>query len=211
MKKNKEKISNQPLAKLRRQATASRILGRKLGQPMKTLSPKISSRWRKHHAQLLALRDRIVKEKEDLAKDAIEETPTYSMDMADAATDEFDRDLALSNLSAEQDALYEIEEAIKRIHGNTYGICELTGKPIPETRLNAVPWTRFAAPAEAQLERQGAVSRPHLGALGSVHGAAMGTLKESEMSEDQEQPSAKDEELWPIYSLPGSHAAAKRK
>ena len=210
MKKNKEKISNQPCAKLRCQATASSILGHKLGQPMKTLSPKISPRWRKHYAQLLSLRDRIVKEKEDLAKDAIEETPTYSMNMADAATDEFDRDLALGKLSAEQDALNEIEQAIRRIHNGTYGVCELTGKPIPLSRLNAIPWTRFAARAEAQLERQGEVSRTHLGALGSVHESATVSLEESEISEES-QPSAKDEELWSIYSPPVSQARQNRK
>ena len=210
MKKNKEKIPSQPLAKLLRQATASSILGRKLGEPNQPPLPKISSRWRKHYAQLLAMRDRIVKEKEDLAKDAIEETPTYSMDMADAATDENDRDLALGKLSAEQDALNEIEQAIQRIHNGTYGICEMTGKPIPLARLNAIPWTRYAARAEAQLERQGEVSRPHLGALGSVHESATASLEESEV-EEEKQPSAKDEELWSFYSPPVSQARQNRK
>jgi len=39
--------------------------------------------------------------------------------------------------------MYEIEEALKRIEKNTYGVCELTGKPIPKTRLEAIPWARF--------------------------------------------------------------------
>jgi len=48
------------------------------------------------------------------------------------------RDFALSLLSSDQDAMYEIEEALKRIEKNTYGVCELTGKPIPKTRLEAI-------------------------------------------------------------------------
>jgi len=32
-----------------------------------------------------------------------------------------------------------------------------TGKPIPRTRLEAIPWTRFTVQAQAQLERDGAL------------------------------------------------------
>ena len=52
------------------------------------------------------------------------------MHQADAGSDAYDRDFALSLLSQEQDALYEIDEALKRIELGTYGICEMSGKPI---------------------------------------------------------------------------------
>src|SRR5262245_52609857 len=129
---------------------------------------KINPKWTKYYDHLLALHERLCRDKAVLTREARETTPTYSMDMADAATDEFDRDMALSELSAEQDALYEIEEALRRIQNNTYGICELTGKPIPAERLRAVPWTRFTEEAEAKLEKQRAVRRPKLGAVASV-------------------------------------------
>ena len=61
------------------------------------------------------------------------------MHMADAATDSFDRDLVLGLVSFEQEGLYEIDAALKRIEDGTYGICELTGKPIPWERLAAIP------------------------------------------------------------------------
>jgi len=83
--------------------------------------------------------------------------------MADAGTDTFDRDFALGMLSSEQDALYEIDEALNRIRDGTYGKCELTGKPIEPQRLEAIPWTRFSAAAEKQLEREGAVKKTRLG------------------------------------------------
>src|SRR5213075_932289 len=71
----------------------------------------------------------------------------------------------LSLLSSDQDAIYEIEEALKRIEKGTYGVCELTGKPIPKARLDAIPWTRFTVEAQAQLERDGALRSRKLGAL----------------------------------------------
>ena len=74
------------------------------------------------------------------------------MHMADAASDSFDRDLVLGLASFEQEGLYEVDAALKRIEDGSYGFCELTGKPIPLARLEAIPWTRFSLEAENQLE-----------------------------------------------------------
>jgi len=99
---------------------------------------------------------------DELVKDATAEQPAFSLHMADAGTDSFDRDFALSRLSSEQDAVYEIDEALERIRRGTYGTCELTGKPIEPARLEAIPWTRFSAAAEQQLEKEGEVRRSRL-------------------------------------------------
>jgi RNA polymerase-binding transcription factor DksA len=98
-----------------------------------------------------------------LAQEAAEQQPAFSTHMADAGTDTYDRDFALGMLSSEQDALYEIDEALNRIRNGIYGKCEVTGKPIEATRLEAIPWTRFSAAAEKQLEREGAVRKTRLG------------------------------------------------
>jgi len=50
-----------------------------------------------------------------------------------------------------------LQEALKRIEKGTYGVCELTNKPIPRARLEAIPWTRFTVTAQAQLEKDGAL------------------------------------------------------
>ena len=106
----------------------------------------------------------------------------YSLHMADSGTDNFDRDFALSLLSSDQDAVYEIEEALKRIDRKTYGVCELTGKQIPKARLEAIPWTRFTVDAQAQLEREGALRSRRLGSLGSID--AVGASTEVETDDD---------------------------
>jgi RNA polymerase-binding transcription factor DksA len=77
----------------------------------------------------------------------------YGQHMADAGTDAFDRDFALSLVSSEQEALYEIEEAIQRIYDGTYGVCEETGEPIAQERLEAVPFTRYSLQGQRQLEK----------------------------------------------------------
>jgi RNA polymerase-binding transcription factor DksA len=141
---------------------------------------------------LLDLRERLLNQMGSLAKESAEEMASYSLHMADSGTDNFDRDFALSLLSADQDAIYEIEEALKRIEKGTYGVCELTGKSIPKARLDAIPWTRFTVEAQAQLERDGALRSRKLGQLGTVDSTGGVEVAEEE-DEPEEKPSREKE------------------
>ena len=87
------------------------------------------------------------------------EASAFGMHQADAGCDAYDRDFALSLLSQEQDALYEIDQALKRIELGTYGVCEMSGKPIPHARLEAIPFARFTVECQSQLEKQNKASR----------------------------------------------------
>lgn len=152
----KRKVQGRKLNSKPRAATAD-ILG------PKPRAPRIPSKWREYYDRLVELRDQLARSQSDLARDVVAEHETYSLHMADAATDHYDRDWALGMLSAEQNSVYQIEQAIDRIHNGTYGVCELTGKPIEKGRLEAIPWTRFSAKAERELEAQGARKRTRLG------------------------------------------------
>ena len=126
-----------------------------------TTSP-IKAKWRRYYNRLIQLLELLQRRQSDLNRDSLDAPPNFSTHMADAGTDTYDRDLTLSLLSSEQDAVYEIEAALTRIRDGTYGICELTGKPIEPGRLEVIPWTRFSAIEEKQLEREGAVKRVRL-------------------------------------------------
>ncbi len=171
-------------------ATAASILGRPVVKAKKNGEVKIRPEWAKYYARLMELRDQLTRQMDGLAQESAQEMSGYSLHMADSGTDNFDRDFALSLLSSDQDAVYEIEEALKRIEKNTYGICELTGKPIPKTRLDAIPWTRFTVQAQAQLEREGALRQRRLGALGTVDNLGITEVE----AEEEEQPEAKPKE-----------------
>lgn len=172
-------------------ATAASILGRPLVTPKKNGEVSIRPEWQKFYDRLMELRDQLTRQMDGLAKESAQEMAGYSLHMADSGTDNFDRDFALSLLSSDQDAVYEIEEALKRIEKNTYGICELTGKPIPRTRLEAIPWTRFTVQAQAQLEREGALRQRRLGALGTVDAVGIADV-ETEEEEAEEKPKEKE-------------------
>jgi RNA polymerase-binding transcription factor DksA len=121
----------------------------------------VPDKYRRYYRLLLDLRHHVLislgeHTEETLLKSAKDDSGDlsgYGQHMADAGTDTFDRDFALSLVSNEQEALSEIEAAIKRVHAGTYGICESTQKPIAKERLLAVPFTRYSAEAKKQVER----------------------------------------------------------
>jgi len=170
----------------RRTATTASILGRP-GVKRRNGEVTVSAQWGKFYQRLGELHDQLIRQMNGLAKESAQEMPGYSLHMADSGTDNFDRDFALSLVSSAQDAVYEIEEALKRIEKNTYGICELTRKPIPRSRLEAIPWTRFTAQAQAQLEREGALRQRRLGALGTVEAVGL-----AEAEPEREEPEEKE-------------------
>jgi RNA polymerase-binding transcription factor DksA len=188
------KTMKKPLhAMLQTPATAAAILGRPMARKSATSAgpKKIKPEWQKYYQRLLELREQLLHQMNGLAQESAQEVPGYSLHMADSGTDNFDRDFALSLLSSDQDAVYEIEEALKRIEKKTYGVCELTGKPIPKARLDAIPWTRFRVEAQAQLERDGALRQRRLGALGTIDSAAVAEV-ESEDEESEEKTKEKE-------------------
>ena len=172
-------------------ATAA-ILGRPVLKAKITADPKrVKAEWQKYCQRLMELREQLHRQMNGLAKESAQELPGYSLHMADSGTDNFDRDFALSLLSSDQDAVYEIEEALKRIEKKTYGVCELTGKTIPKARLEAIPWTRFTVEAQAQLEREGALRSRRIGQLGTVDSTG---ATEVESEEDEPEEKAKEKE-----------------
>lgn len=72
--------------------------------------------------------------------------------MADVGTDSYNQDVALSLANGERDLLREVDAALHRIEEGTYGFCEATGRPIPKTRLEAMPWARYCVEYARTLE-----------------------------------------------------------
>jgi RNA polymerase-binding transcription factor DksA len=192
--KKKETKKSAPRGKSPASATSAAILGRPVSKANVTAvdAKKIKGEWQKYYNHLLGLREQLLHQMNGLAKESAQELPGYSLHMADSGTDNFDRDFALSLLSADQDAVYEIEEALKRIERKTYGVCELTGKNIPRARLEAIPWARFTVEAQGQLERDGALRQRRIGALGTVDSVGV-TEAETDEDEPEEKP-AKEKE-----------------
>lgn len=127
----------------------------------------IPAKWTKYYKKLVALKTAIQKEIDEhsqaaFSREGKEETgdvsASYSQHTADIDNEAFTRDCALSLLASKQQELAEINIAIERMKKGTYGICEITGKPIPAERLRDVPFTRYSLEGKLEAEKQRAAA-----------------------------------------------------
>jgi DnaK suppressor protein len=86
----------------------------------------------------------------NLAEEAGEET---AHDLADSATDTYDRELDHTLEENSEQILAEIDAALQRIEEGTYGICTNCGEQISEERLEALPWATLCIDCARDRER----------------------------------------------------------
>jgi len=115
---------------------------------------------------LLTLRERVSGEFSTLSRDNLEANQRDAS-LSDQGTDTFDREMELNMLGGEQEVLFEIDAALRRIEKGTFGICELTGQPINFERLQALPYVRYTVRAQSELEKGRAHYRPFGGTMRS--------------------------------------------
>ena len=75
-------------------------------------------------------------------------------DFEDVAVDFLEMQKEQSLLVNEQALLTEVLQALKRIDDGRYGICVACGSPIPEKRLEAIPWAARDIKCEQALEQR---------------------------------------------------------
>ncbi|MBI1189950.1 MAG: hypothetical protein GC200_04620 [Tepidisphaera sp.] len=73
--------------------------------------------------------------------------------LAEQGSDASEQSLSLDLAAADRKLIREIDDALARINNGTYGVCELTGKPIKQERLEELPWARHTIEAARELER----------------------------------------------------------
>ena len=155
-------------ARPKARATKAPLVGTRdmlaFGQPVEKLR-RLNPWLKKQQLRLLALKDTLLDSMTGVARDNLRtgndahEASAHGLHQADAGSDAYDRDFALSLLSQEQDALFEIDEALKRIAKGTYGTCEMSGKQIPKARLEARPFARFTVECQNEIEKKNRYSR----------------------------------------------------
>ena len=114
----------------------------------------------KYKKLLLEKREEVLKEIKDIAhesskslKEASGDLSGYSYHIADMASDSYDREFILNIASAEQEVVYEIDEALKRINEGKYGKCVECNKKIPVQRLKALPYAKLCIQCQSKEEK----------------------------------------------------------
>jgi DnaK suppressor protein len=72
---------------------------------------------------------------------------------ADYATELFDEELGQGLAERLRQELEAIERAERRLAEGTYGLSVESGRPIPDARLEAIPWAERTADEQQQYER----------------------------------------------------------
>ncbi len=110
---------------------------------------------------LLKRKEEIVEQIEHISRDTLKRSQKdasgdisgYAYHMADLATDSFDREFSLGLASNERQILYEIDDALRRVEDGSYGKCSACDKPIPKTRLKAIPYSRLCLKCQKLQEK----------------------------------------------------------
>lgn len=174
-----------------------KVLGR---QPAVPIAPPPAGPWKWHQRALLGLQTQLSQGRHDHREAAREPLEPHSLSEADSATDELDHDLALAQLAHEDDALFEIDEALRRIAEGRYGICEISGQPIEAERLRVIPWTRYTCEVERQRESSGERPGRGLPQPGTVRGSEGPSFEVA--GESEEATEAADETLGQPRTVP---------
>lgn len=105
--------------------------------------------------KLLAMRQDIAKTLEGTTHDLrnMDESKGYSQHQADEGSDDYDRSLSLNLSTREFELLTHIDQALSKIEDGTYGVCEISGEPIPRGRLEAIPYATTTVKAQEMLEK----------------------------------------------------------
>jgi len=128
------------------------------GKPKKNLAG-LGIRELEHFRELLlAKRRELVGDMTSMEREALRSAngtnlSNLPLHMADMGTDNYEQEFTLGLVEKERGLLRELNRALAKIQDGTYGICEGTGKPISQPRLEAQPWARFSIEYARMMER----------------------------------------------------------
>ena len=87
-------------------------------------------------------------------RDASGDLSAYTIHMADMAADTYERELSMNIVSSEQEILYQIDDALKRLDDGSFGICQQCNQTITMSRLRAVPYASLCIDCQRSKERK---------------------------------------------------------
>ncbi|OGV59562.1 MAG: hypothetical protein A2498_03165 [Lentisphaerae bacterium RIFOXYC12_FULL_60_16] len=129
------------------------------GGKTKRTAHKLSDREKKmFRDMLMALREDVARQINKLKGDSL--TRDDAGVSEEDGTDAFDRQFALSLASSENDALFLIEESLRKVDSGTYGICDGCGCMIEFPRLKALPFVQMCIGCQSETERKRMKFRP---------------------------------------------------
>jgi len=79
-----------------------------------------------------------------------------AQDVGDKAESSYTKEFLLSLSDTERRQLFLIDDALKRLEADRFGVCQMCEKPIGKKRLDAVPWARLCIECQQKEEEESA-------------------------------------------------------
>jgi RNA polymerase-binding transcription factor len=77
-----------------------------------------------------------------------------AQDVVDKAESSYTKEFLLSLSDAERRQLALIDDALRRLPGKEFGLCQMCGKPIGKKRLSALPWSAYCIDCQQKQEQE---------------------------------------------------------
>ena len=103
---------------------------------------------------LLQKKERIVRKLSELTNESKEMETNVAQDVIDKAETSYTKEFLLSLSDGEREQLLFIDEALKRLKRDEFGICQLCQQEIGRKRLEAVPWTPYCINCQEKAEEE---------------------------------------------------------
>ena len=103
---------------------------------------------------LLQKKEMIVRKLSELTNESKEMETNVAQDVIDKAETSYTKEFLLSLSDADREQLLFIDEALKRLRRDEFGVCQLCHQDIGRKRLEAVPWTPYCINCQEKAEEE---------------------------------------------------------
>ena len=108
----------------------------------------------KYKKNLLEKKEAIIAKLSEVYNESKEVESGIAQDIVDRAESSYTKEFLLSLSDTERAQLFMIDEALRRIEKNEFGICQMCGKNISKKRLDAVPWSPYCIECQQKSEEE---------------------------------------------------------
>lgn len=77
-----------------------------------------------------------------------------AQDAVDKAETSYTKEFLLSLSDADREQLVQIDEALRRLEHDEFGLCLQCGKEISRKRLEAIPWAQYCISCQEKIEAE---------------------------------------------------------
>jgi len=103
---------------------------------------------------LLQKKEMIVRKLSELTNESKEMETNVAQDVIDKAETSYTKEFLLSLSDADREQLLFIDEALKRLKREEFGVCQVCQQEIGRKRLEAVPWTPYCINCQEKAEEE---------------------------------------------------------